>query len=109
MKHSLFAIFDSKAKAFLPPFMLPNSEMAVRAFSDCVNDPAHQFARHPADYTLFKVGEFDDGDAAPIRNADVVEALAHAVQLRRAPVVQRDLVGDLAEGCQPIHLATVVK
>lgn len=33
----IFAIYDSKAKAYLTPFFLPKYEMAVRTFKDCVN------------------------------------------------------------------------
>ena len=34
--------------------------MAIRTFSDCVQDSSHAFNRHPTDYTLFQIGEFDD-------------------------------------------------
>ena len=34
--------------------------MALRVFSDCINDQGHQFGKNPADYTLFHIGEFDD-------------------------------------------------
>lgn len=60
MKHNMFTIYDEKAKAFLPPFFLPEKGMALRAFGDCVNSPQHAFSKHPADYTLFCVGSFDD-------------------------------------------------
>lgn len=60
MKLKIFSVYDSKAQAFLPPFFLPNEEMAKRTFADCVNSPSHQFGINPADYTLFALGEFDD-------------------------------------------------
>lgn len=60
MIHSIFSIHDSKAAAFLPPFILPRVEMAQRAFADCVNSESHQFHAHPEDYTLFHMGNFDD-------------------------------------------------
>lgn len=56
----IFSIQDIKAKAFLPPFFLPEQGQATRTFGDCVNDPKHQFGRHPHDYTLFGIGTFDD-------------------------------------------------
>lgn len=62
MKVKCFTIYDSKAGAYLPPFFLPNEKMARRTFSDCVNIPSHAFCQHPADYTLFTVGEFDDSN-----------------------------------------------
>lgn len=60
MLHEMFSIYDSKAKAYLPPFILPNSQMAQRTFGDCVNSEKHQFHAHPEDYTLFQLGTFDD-------------------------------------------------
>ena len=60
MIHKIFSIYDSKAAAFLPPFILPKAEMAQRTFADCVNSPDHQFGAHPEDYTLFELGHWDD-------------------------------------------------
>ena len=60
MEHNIFTVFDQKAKAYLPPFFLPRPEMALRVFTDCVNDPTHQFGKHPADYTLLQLGDYDD-------------------------------------------------
>lgn len=60
MLKKVFSIFDEKAEAYLNPFYLDTTGLAIRAITDCVNDPNHQFARHPADYTLFQLGEWDD-------------------------------------------------
>lgn len=60
MLHKVFSIHDSKADAFLLPFMLPRLEMAQRTFGDCINSADHQFGAHPDDYTLFEVGTWDD-------------------------------------------------
>lgn len=68
MKHKIFTIFDAKAKAYLPPFFLPEEAQAVRVFTDCVNDPKHAFSLHPADYTLFTLGAWADNTAQIITN-----------------------------------------
>ncbi len=57
---SLYTVYDEKAEAFLPPFFVPAHGLALRAFKDCVNSPDHQFGKHPADYTLFYLGDWDD-------------------------------------------------
>jgi len=49
--------------AYLPPFILPRTEMAERTFGDCINSDSHQFGEHPDDYTLFDLGTFDDETA----------------------------------------------
>lgn len=63
MIQRIFTIFDEKANAYLPPFFLPTSGMAVRTFTTCLRSPDHQFGLHPEDYTLFDLGAFDDNTA----------------------------------------------
>lgn len=69
MKLKIFSIFDSKAKAFLPPFFLPEPEVAIRTFTNAANDKKHAFGANPADYTLFLLGEFDDDTAKIVTKA----------------------------------------
>ncbi len=63
MIQRIFTVYDQKAKAFLPPFFLPETGMATRVFTDCVNDASHQFFKHPEDYNLYEIGTFDDNFA----------------------------------------------
>ena len=59
----IFNVFDSKAELYLPPFFFPNKGHALRAFQDAVNDPTHMFGKHPADYTVFMLGSYDEESA----------------------------------------------
>jgi len=59
MKLKCFVIYDDKAKAYLPPFFAPQIGQAVRSISDGINDPQSEFGKHPEDYSLFLLGEFD--------------------------------------------------
>ncbi len=85
----IFAVHDSKAKAFLPPFLLPEVGMALRTFGDCVNDKRtpdgkrHQFAEHPEDYTLFKIGEFDNiaGMVKKVENESLGSGVQHLEEI----------------------------
>ena len=63
MLQKIFAIYDSKAESFTNPVYLNSTGLAVRTFSDSVQDPESQFAKHPADYTLFELGTYDDNTA----------------------------------------------
>lgn len=70
MKVKVFAVYDSKLEAYLAPqFMQTNGQM-VRAWETAVNDPSTQFSKHPADFTLFAIGEYDDatGDLIPFQS-----------------------------------------
>ena len=60
MIHKIYAVYDSKGESYTPPFFDHAEGRAIRTFSDCCNDPGHQFGKHPEDYTLFDLGQYDD-------------------------------------------------
>lgn len=62
MKSKMFAIFDKKALAFMMPFCMQNNMLAIRAFSDLATTSDHPINKHPEDYSLYYVGEFDDAN-----------------------------------------------
>lgn len=90
MRMYVFGVYDDKAKAFLPPFFLPEKAMALRTFGDCVNDSSHQWGRHPADYTLFVFGEFDQS-TGKFSIEPAFELLANGVMVKAG-------VGSMANG-----------
>lgn len=55
-----FSIYDSKAEAFLSPFFSHTAGLALRNFEEAANTEGHAFKKHPGDYSLFELGEFDD-------------------------------------------------
>lgn len=59
MNLKLFTIFDSKAEAYMPIFSFTATGLAIRAFADMAADKNHNVGQHPADYTLFEIGEFN--------------------------------------------------
>lgn len=60
MQMKMFSIYDSKTEAFSRPFVCHTPSEAVRTFSDAVNQGDSPYNRHPADYTLFAIGLWDD-------------------------------------------------
>lgn len=58
-----FSIFDSKANAYLQPFFFPSTGEAVRAFITSSMDDKSKFNSHGQDFTMFRLGEFDDSKA----------------------------------------------
>lgn len=60
MKLKVFSIFDDKAKVYSNPFFMPQSGQAMRAFGDLAVDNTKEIFRHPTDYSLYQVGEYDD-------------------------------------------------
>lgn len=60
----IFAVFDTKAQAFNSPFFMMNEGMAIRGFSDAVNNKENAIGQHPEDYTLFRIGDYNDENGA---------------------------------------------
>lgn len=63
MIYKVFTVFDSKTEAYMRPFFCQTKGEAIRIFSDTVNQDDTQFWRHPGDFSLFEVGEYDDQHA----------------------------------------------
>lgn len=68
----IFAIYDAKAEAYNQPFFLHNEGQATRGFSDAVNDKNSIMGKHPADFTLFRIGTFDDSTSTITSESPIV-------------------------------------
>lgn len=60
MVQKVFGVRDSKALAFLQPFFSASTGAAVRAFGDAINEGNSPLAKHPEDYLLYELADFDD-------------------------------------------------
>lgn len=60
MQTKAFSIYDVKAEIYSPPFFVNTVGLAIRMFTDLVNDGESRIAKYPADFTLFEIGSFDD-------------------------------------------------
>lgn len=56
----IFSIFDSKLGVFSPPMFVKHKGEMLRSFIDAANDGQTNLCKHPEDFTLFEVGEFDE-------------------------------------------------
>lgn len=64
MTLQIYAIHDVKAQCFGNPFFLSHNGIALREFSDLSNDPQSRINKHPEDYKLYNLGEYDDNSGA---------------------------------------------
>lgn len=55
-----YSIFDNKALQYHPPFFSSTDAAAVRSVRDLVDNGDTTVGRHPSDYVLYLVGEWDD-------------------------------------------------
>lgn len=82
MKTKAYSIYDRKALIYHTPFYAITDAVAVRTLSDVVADSNTIFGRHPNDYQLYLVGEFDDSNGGLVATLPVVHVIDAAVLLR---------------------------
>lgn len=56
----VYSIYDSKIEAYTQPFFMQTKGQAIRALTDNLTDEKSQYAKHPEDFTLFELAEYDD-------------------------------------------------
>lgn len=97
MKVKCYAILDAKVKEFhLAVFDLQH-EGAIRQFSDVVQDSQTKWNKHPEDYSLWYVGDFDTekGKMDGVIPENLVNAVA--VMSITKPIGQMELFGKNGE------------
>lgn len=52
-------IHDSKAEAYMSPFVMRSDAEAIRAFGDAVSKGGSPISDHPEDFFLYRIGSFD--------------------------------------------------
>lgn len=87
MRTQCFGVFDKKGGVYATPFFCIREGAAIRSFQDIANNPETTVYRHPEDYELFHLGDFDDesGEFSPVRPRFVV----NGVTVRSGPVVSQ--------------------
>ena len=80
MKLKIFTIYDTKAEAYLQPFFMGTKGQAIRAFQTSIEDPKTNFAKYPADFYLYLVGEYED-TTGDFENFKINENLGSALEL----------------------------
>ena len=79
----IFSINDVKAASFGQPFFAMNKGIAVRMFSDLVNDKNSMVSKHPDDFKLYMLGEFDDnsGGLSPVAQPEFLHSASEFVNV----------------------------
>lgn len=78
MKLRIFAIRDTKAEAYLPPFFERTNETAIRAVQKATTEDPN-FQTYAEDYSLWELGTFNDSNGiidarkAPVHLANLVD------------------------------------
>lgn len=60
MKQQIMSVYDTKARAFLPPFFVPHVDVGLRAIQQATLDPQHQLSKFAEDFEIYHLGTWDD-------------------------------------------------
>ncbi len=75
----IFDIFDSATGSYARPFFMLSKAEATRAFIDIINDEQSSIHKHPADFTLFHLGSFDQ-ETAEFKTLTAPSSMGKAIQ-----------------------------
>lgn len=62
MKLKLIAIRDRQLDAYMQPFAMQSLGQAIRGFRDEINNPQSELYKHPEDYDLYHLADFNQED-----------------------------------------------
>ena len=57
---NMYTIYDKKSETYQKPFYFLNDEIARRGAAQLIEDQNSEIAANPHDFTMFRVGTFDD-------------------------------------------------
>ena len=77
MRVNLYSIFDRASGVYDGPFPIAADGQAVRQFTDFACNADHPIGKHPEDYSLFRVGVWDDVKGSVIPQEPECLARAH--------------------------------
>jgi hypothetical protein len=77
----VYSVYDVKMGLYDKPFYQHNKLQAIRSFADAVNDSESPFFKHPEDYRLFELGEYDQDTG--LFKTDQPVLLAEALEFKK--------------------------
>lgn len=80
MKLLACAILDKQVMAFMPVFFVRAKGEAIRHFMDACADKNAPFAKHPGDYELFVLADYDDVSGQFSQDASVPMRILSGVE-----------------------------
>lgn len=75
----VYSVYDSKAQASVFQYFADTRGIAMRGFIDQCEKDGTMYAKHPGDFSLFEVGEFDETTQL-VKGYDAVVNLGSALE-----------------------------
>ena len=79
MRMNVYSIFDVASGSYMRPWFVQADGQALRAFADLCMDADHEVGKHPEDYSLFRIGRYDDNKGQLV--GENPECLATALEM----------------------------
>lgn len=86
---NVYSVFDAKLAAYNVPFFARTDADANRSFGDLCIDARSRVAQHREDYSLYRLGQFDDETGLLVPSTPVCLMTASAIVVQesgRAPL-----------------------
>nr|AVQ10159.1 nonstructural protein [Gokushovirinae environmental samples] len=81
MKLYLIAVYDKRAQEYTPPQGYSTLGVAERGFTDAVNNPESHLNKHPEDYNMQLLGEYDSQTGVLTPGKEGPKHLMDAIQV----------------------------
>nr|QJB21695.1 MAG: nonstructural protein [Microvirus sp.] len=79
MQSPMFSVYDKKTASFSPPFNMKHKNEAIRQWHTVVSDPGTKYGKHPEDFDLYEIGNFDESTGKMTTHETLVQ-LASGIQ-----------------------------
>lgn len=63
MNYKIYTVFDTKVGAYMTPWVSRSKGEAIRSITNELDNPNSILSKHPEDFVLFEIAEFDDQSA----------------------------------------------
>lgn len=81
-KLRVFSVYDSKVESYMQPWYARTIAEAQRDWVRVCNDGESMMSKHPSDYTLFQIGDYDD-QTASITPLKALHPVSTALEAKR--------------------------
>lgn len=90
MKLNLYAIIDTASGVYDGPFKGQADGAMIRQFSDLCVNADHPIGQHPEDYSLIKVGTWNDGtgEIVDLQNMTLITGLEAVANSRKVTPIK---------------------
>jgi len=92
MKLKAISVFDSKAQLHSTPQFVRTKADALRSWEQACNAPESIYFKHPEDFTLLEIGEYDESSGVMTTHTTQVP-LGRALEFKRPELANVTSIG----------------